>query len=74
MGCDVELWNGEFDGQDAPCFMRSSFSFMRSLSSSSFFRAFSAYSSLSHFFLKSVSPDFAMYAPALSVMVVVEVW
>lgn len=50
--------------------MRSSFSCIRDLSSSSFFRARSAYSSLSHFFLKSVSPALVPYAPAFSAMVV----
>jgi hypothetical protein len=48
-----------------PCFMRSSFSCIRNLSSSSFWRAFSAYSSLSHFLRKSVSAALAAYAPCL---------
>ncbi len=38
-----------------PCFILASLSCMRSFSSASRLRAFSAYSSLSHFFLKSVS-------------------
>src|SRR6266545_4612076 len=50
-----------------PFFIRSSFSFIRSLSSSSFFLAFSAYSSLSHFLLKSVS--FAVLAVAMTLWI-----
>lgn len=58
---------------DEPCFMRSSFSFILSRSSSSFFFAFSAYSSLSHFFRKSVSDarDAPYAPPALAILDVV---
>ena len=48
-------------GGHIPCLMRSSFSCIRSFSSRSRFFALSAYSCLSHFFLKSVSP--ALFVP-----------
>ena len=63
----------EGEGGGVPCFMRASFSCMRSRSSSSFLRARSVYSCLSHFFRKSVSLALEAYAPDLGSAMVVAV-